>query len=139
MAPLPLRLASDLPSNPIQRIAERTRKHENPNVWLWADTRAAGYELLKQLRDELDGEAEKLVKTLHTLYLRGGGRVQGMLPKDRPDGEKRIAVWMATSEIPRAYMSRLLNLGQCEEFWALQGTVPLWEDGSDWRKKNSAS
>ncbi len=43
-----------------------------------ADTRAACFEFLVQLRDELGGEADRVVKTHYTLYLRSGGRVQGM-------------------------------------------------------------
>lgn len=131
---LPLRLANDLPSDPIRFIAERILSHGKPDVWLWADTHATGYELLKQLRDELGDEADRLVKSHHALYLRKGGQVLGMIPKERPDGEKRIAIWMATSSIPSEYMRRFIFLGQCEEFWARPGSVPMWQDGSDWRK-----
>lgn len=130
----PLRLANDLPANPIQFIADRILSYERPEVWLWADTHAAGFELLMRLRDELGDKADRLVKSLHILYLRGGGRVQGMIPKDRPDGEKNIAVWLATSTIPDEYTRRFVLLGQCEEFWARPGVVPLLRDGSDWRK-----
>ena len=138
MAFLSLRLANDLPSNPIEFIAERILIGGKSDVWLWADTHRAGFELLQQLRDQLGDGADRLVKSHHTLYLQGGGRVQGMIPKDRPDGEKTIAIWLATSGIPIEYMRRLFRLGQCEEFWARPGTVPLWPDGSDWRKSSSS-
>ena len=138
---LELRLAGDLPpTRQIEFIAERILAQEDlltRGVWLWADTRAAGREILKQLFDELGDAAESYTKTANEITLAKGGHVSAMIPRARPDGEQQIAVWMATSEIPAEYMSRLLGLGQCEEFWARPGTVPMWPDGSDWRKGQS--
>ncbi|MFO7563733.1 MAG: hypothetical protein R6X02_13900 [Enhygromyxa sp.] len=138
MAVLQLRLAGEFPAtNYISFVAERILDQEEPltrGVWIWADSRAAGLEYLEQLRDELGDAARSLVKTHHTLYLCDGGRIGTEIPKNRPEGERVIAVWLATSAIPNEYLGRLLHLGQCEEFWARPGTVPDLPEGMEWRK-----
>jgi hypothetical protein len=132
MAMLTLRLAGELPAlghEQIKFITDRVLSHDQSptfGVWLWADTRAAGHAYLEH-------EADRLVKTHHTLYLRGRVQIEAMIPTNRPDGERVLAIWLATSEMPREYMSRLFGLGQCEEFWCRPGTVPPWADGSDWK------
>jgi hypothetical protein len=102
-------------------------------AWLWADTRAKGRALLEELQKELGDEADRFVRTGPTLYLRNGAQVQAAIPNNGPDGERTLAVWMATSQIPAGHLSRLLSLGQCEEFWARLGTVPDLPEGLDWR------
>lgn len=127
-------LANDLPSDPISHIAERVRNHTKPKVWLWADDRAAGYRLLSELHDKLGG---RLVKSRHVIELPDGGKVFGRSAAnhlDRPDGKAHIAIWMANSIMPDEYKSRLIHLGQCEEFWARPGTVLPFPDGADWRR-----
>lgn len=139
MAMLTLRLAGELPAlshEQIKFIADRVLSYDpSPTfgVWLWADTSAAGHAYLAQLRDELGDEVDRLVKTHHTLYLRGRVQIEARIPTSRPDGERVLAIWLATSEMPREYMSRLFCLGHCEEFWCRPGTVPPWADGSDWK------
>ena len=138
MAMLRLQQAGHLPINPIEFIAGRVLHHGRPITlrgWLWADTRAAAYEYLQELSDELGDDTDRLVKSHPTLYLRGGGQIDGTIPRRRPDGARVIAVWLATSEIPLNYRIRLLNLGQCEEFWGRPGTVPQWPESSAWRKE----
>ena len=131
MAFLTLRLADELPSeeDPLSFIAERICvQDEPPDVWLWADNRRVGRELLGD-------DAKSLTVSTHLITLTNGGSVRQLIPRTRPDGEAHVAVWMATTQIPAEYMRRLLGLGQCEEFWARAGTVPNWANGSDWRMR----
>ena len=135
---LKLRLAGDLPpAGEVEFIVGRILAQDEPlsrGVWIWTDTREAGHLILEQLVDALGDSATRYTKSTHQISLAKGGRIVGMIPRARPDGERQIAIWAATSEIPHGYLSRLLHLGQCEEFWGRPGTVPLWTDGSDWRK-----
>lgn len=55
-----------------------------------------------------------------------------MIPSHRPDGEVTVAFWTPSSPVPRDFASRLIYLGQCQEFWCTPGTMN--EFGGDWRK-----
>lgn len=139
-----LLLANNLPPDPISFLAQRIvllmEENFQPRVWLWAETRESGHKLLLELRDTLGERAGRLVRSCHTLYLRGSepsplcgeGRIEAMIPRIRPDGERFIAAWMATSKMPEEHARRLLCLGQCQEFWVLAGSVPDLPSG-DWR------